>query len=73
MSEVERAHDRVTITRHGRPAVVLVSTDDLATLEWTVGLLTTPRPTEGITEGLADLDAGRVADNQVVRARFSAR
>jgi antitoxin YefM len=73
VSEVERTHDRVTITRHGRPTVVLVSTDDLAALEETVDLLATPEATAAIAEGLADLDAGRVADNEALRARFSAR
>jgi antitoxin YefM len=73
VSEVERTHDRVTITRHGRPIVGLVAADDLAALEETVELLTTPGAVEAIAEGLADLDAGRVADNDALRARFSAR
>ncbi|MST33450.1 type II toxin-antitoxin system prevent-host-death family antitoxin [Acidimicrobiaceae bacterium USS-CC1] len=30
---VERTHDRVMITRHGRAAAVLISIDDLAALE----------------------------------------
>lgn len=72
VSEVERTHDRVTITRHGRPTVVLLSTDDLAALEETVDLLSTPGATQAIAEGLADLDAGRVADNEALRARFPA-
>jgi antitoxin YefM len=73
VSEVERTHERVTITRHGRPTAVLVSADDLAALEETVDLLRTPGAEEAITEGLADLEAGRVADNDALRARFSAR
>jgi len=40
-SDVERTHDRVTITRHGRTAAVLVSADDLSALEETVDVLTT--------------------------------
>ena len=72
VTEVEQTHDRVTITRHGRPTVVLISTEDLAALEETVDLLTTPGAMEAIAEGLADLDAGRIADNQALRARFSA-
>ncbi len=68
---VERTHDRVTITRHGRTAAVLVSADDLAALEETVDILATPGAAEGIAEGLADLEAGRVADNEALLARFS--
>lgn len=71
VTDVERTHDRVTITRHGRAAAVLVSADDLAALEETVDILATPGAAEAIVEGLADLEAGRVADNEGLRARFS--
>lgn len=30
VDQVEREHDRVIITKHGRPAAVVVSVDDLA-------------------------------------------
>jgi prevent-host-death family protein len=70
---VERTHDRVVITRHGQPAAVLISPDDLAALEETVDVLTTPGAREAIAEGLADLAAGRVVDNDALRARFASR
>lgn len=70
VSDVENTHDRVTITRHGRTAAVLISADDLAALEETVDILATPGMAEGIAEGLADLASGRVADNETLRARF---
>lgn len=73
VSDVERTHDRVTITRHGRTAAVLISADDLAALEETVDILATPGATEAIAEGLADLAAGRTADNEALRGRFAAR
>lgn len=68
---VERTHERVVITRHGRPTAVLVSPDDLAALEETVDVLNTPGAVQAIAEGLADLAAGRVADNDALRARFT--
>lgn len=70
VSEVQRTHDRVTITRHGRTAAVLISADDLAALEETVDILATPGAAGAIAEGLSDLEAGRVADNDELRARF---
>lgn len=73
VTEVERTHDRVTITRHGRTAAVLISADDLAALEETLDILATPGTTEAIAEGLSDLAAGRVAENEALRARFTAR
>jgi antitoxin YefM len=36
---VEREHDRILVTRNGRPSFVLVSPDDLAALEETVAIL----------------------------------
>ena len=73
VSAVERTHDRVTITRHGRTAAVLISADDLAALEETIDLLATLGLSEAIAEGLADLAAGRIADNAAQRAPYTAR
>lgn len=36
---VEREHDRIVVTRNGRPSFVLVSPDDLASLEETLDIL----------------------------------
>lgn len=73
IASVERTHDRVMITRHGRPAAVLISPEDLAALEETIDVLTTSGAREAIAEGLADLAAGRVADNEALRVRFAPR
>jgi prevent-host-death family protein len=70
VSEVERTHQRMTITRHGRPAAVLISADDLASIEETLEILGTPGAAEAIGEGLADADAGRFADDDELRSRY---
>lgn len=70
VSEVERTHQRVTITRHGHPAAVLISADDLAALEETLDILGTPGSAEAIREGLADAAAGRFVDNDALKARY---
>jgi antitoxin YefM len=36
---VEREHDRIVVTRNGRPSFVLVSPDDLAALEESLEIL----------------------------------
>jgi antitoxin YefM len=36
---VEREHDRILVTRNGRPSFVLVSPDDLASLEESLDIL----------------------------------
>ncbi|MFZ2501291.1 MAG: type II toxin-antitoxin system Phd/YefM family antitoxin [Nocardioides sp.] len=70
VSEVERTHQRVTITRHGHPAAVLISADDLAAIEETLEILGTPGAVEAIGEGLADAAAGRFADNDELKSRY---
>ncbi|HET7387620.1 MAG TPA: type II toxin-antitoxin system Phd/YefM family antitoxin [Nocardioidaceae bacterium] len=73
VDEVERTHDRVTITRHGRRAAVLISAADLESLEETLEILGTPHALEGIREGQADAAAGRFVDNDEIRTRYGVR
>lgn len=39
VGRVNRQHDRVTVTVHGRPSAVLMSLDDLESLEETIAIL----------------------------------
>ena len=39
---VEQEHERILVTRNGRPSFVLVSPDDLASLEETLDILRDP-------------------------------
>jgi prevent-host-death family protein len=48
IDRVERAHERVTVTRNGRAAAVIISVEDLAELEETLSVLSDP-------EALADI------------------
>ena len=58
VDQVERQHDRVVITKHGRPAVVVVSIDDLESLEETLDVMSRPKLLAQIRDGLTDLQAG---------------
>lgn len=73
VSEVESTHERITITRHGHPAAVLISADDLASIEETLAVLRTPGALDAIRDGLADAAAGRFVSNDEIRNRYSAR
>jgi antitoxin YefM len=42
VDRVEGQHDRVVVTRNGKPAAVLVSNDDLESLEETLAILSNP-------------------------------
>lgn len=59
VDQVEREHARVVITKHGRPAAVVLSVDDLESLEETLAILSAPELVAGIREGAADVAAGR--------------
>ena len=62
-------HERVTITRHGRPAVVLIAVEDLEAMEETLFWQAQP----GVHQ---DIDSGRAAapadlyEEAVVRRRY---
>ena len=58
VDQVEREHDRVVITKHGRPAAVVVSVDDLASLEETLDIAGRPQLMRHIRASLTELAAG---------------
>lgn len=57
VDQVEREHDRVVITKHGRPAAVVVSIDDLASLEETLDVAGRPQLMRQIRSSLTELAA----------------
>ncbi|MGL5863467.1 MAG: type II toxin-antitoxin system Phd/YefM family antitoxin [Phycicoccus sp.] len=60
VDRVEREHERVTVTRNGRPAAVILSPDDLAQLEETLSVLGDPEALADIREADAAYAAGDV-------------
>lgn len=58
VDQVEREHDRVVITKHGRPAAVVLSVDDLASLEETLDIASRPALMKQIRSSLTELAAG---------------
>jgi antitoxin YefM len=55
VEDVQSTHEAVTITRHGRPAVVMMAVDDLESLQETLFWLSQP----GIREDLAEAERER--------------
>lgn len=51
VDRVEREHERVVVTRNGRPAAVLISPEDLQSLEETLSVLADPEVMRGIRDG----------------------
>ncbi|XVX20069.1 type II toxin-antitoxin system Phd/YefM family antitoxin [Actinomycetota bacterium] len=70
VDQVEREHDRVVITRHGKPAAVVISTDDLASLEETLEIVSRPKLIGQVRDSLADLlaDEGEVLTKDEILA-----
>lgn len=58
VADVEHTHDRITITKHGHPTAVLISPDDLASLEETLDVLSTPGALTEIREVEAEIARG---------------
>ena len=70
VDRVEQQHDRITVTRHGRPAAVLMSADDLASLEDTLDLLSDPNALADIAQARRDVEAGSVVSPAQLRAKY---
>lgn len=53
-------HERITVTVHGKPLAVLLSTDDLERLEETIAVLSDSDMVQQLAQSSADLAEGRV-------------
>jgi prevent-host-death family protein len=71
IDRVEGEHDRVIVTRNGRPAAVLVSPDDLESLEETLAVLSDPELMDRVREGREAVERGEVVSLDELRARLA--
>ena len=75
--EVDRTHERVHITRNGREYVVLISAEDLESIEATLELLSDPAAQQRIAKSQQEVDRGDgLSPDQVeqsLRERFGQR
>jgi antitoxin YefM len=51
--------DEIIITKHGKPAVVLIDFEQLETFKWLARLWSDPEAMRRIKEGMEDVKAGR--------------
>ncbi len=63
----ELQHEQFTVTRNGRPAVVMVSAEEWESLQETLFWLSQPGIHESLAEAEADISAGRVFNEAQVR------
>lgn len=73
VERLEREHGRVIITKHGRPAAVVLSVEDLEGLEETLEILSDPRAMRRIRKAQAEIAAGQVDELTKEQARALVR
>lgn len=64
VGRVDRQHDRVTVTVHGRPSAVLLSPDDLEALEETIAILSNDEAVRQLAVSDAELASGEGESEQ---------
>lgn len=70
---VEQRHDRVLLTRNGRPAAVIMSPDDLEALEETIEILSNAKAMRAIRKAEAEIDKGDFLTAEELRATYLER
>ncbi|MGH8936259.1 MAG: type II toxin-antitoxin system Phd/YefM family antitoxin [Acidimicrobiia bacterium] len=73
VDRVEEHHERVILTRNGRPAAVILSPDDLESLEETLDLLSEPGALEEIRRSQEEIDRGEYVTAEELRAKYLAK
>jgi antitoxin YefM len=75
VDRVAREHDRVVVTRNGRPVAVLISPDELAGLEETLELLSDDDARASLRRAGAEDEAGQaeILTHEQARDRFASR
>lgn len=70
VDEAESTHEIITITRHGRPAAVLMSADDLDSLHETLYWLSQPGIRQAVADAEREFAAGETTSGQDLRTEF---
>jgi prevent-host-death family protein len=70
VDEADTTHEIIQITRHGRVAAVIMSADDLESLNETLHALRTPGVVEELGQADADYAAGNTVSGAAIRQRY---
>lgn len=70
VDRVENRHERVTLTRNGRPAAVLISPEDLDALEDTLEILSNPDAMREIEQAREEIARGETISADELRAKY---
>ena len=70
VEEAETTHEIITITRHGRPAAVLMAAEDLESLHETLFWLSQPGIQVSLAEAEREYAAGETISGEDLRTQF---
>jgi prevent-host-death family protein len=73
VDSIEREHGRAVITKHGRPAAIVLSIADLEGLEETVEIMSDPALAAEIQAAIAEKGDAEVLTKEEALARFCGR
>jgi len=73
VGRVDRQHDRVTVTVHGRPSAILMSPDDLEALEETIAILSDDDAVRQLVTSDAELARGEGLSEQDLKEAMRLR
>lgn len=70
VDEADKTHEIIQITRHGHPSAVLMSADDLESLQETIHWLSQPDIREDLAQAKRDIDEGMTVSGDDLRREF---
>ena len=73
VDEAESTHEMITITRHGRPAAVLMAADDLESLQETLLWLSKPGIADSVAAAEREYVSGQTVAGDDLRTQFGLR
>jgi prevent-host-death family protein len=73
VDDATTTHERVVITKHGRPAAVLISLDDLESMEETIYWQSQHGVHDDIAAARKEAAADQLYDEEAVRRRYGMR
>lgn len=73
LDEVRDTHERVVITRNGRPEVVIIAVADLEALEETLDILSAPGALDQIRQAEEEISRGEAIGADELRELMAAR
>ena len=73
LSDVADRRDHVLVSRHGRPAAVLVPFDEYEALEETAEILSDPATLAALEAGLSELEKDETVTLEALRAELAER